>query len=129
MVVSMRPYPPEAIEQVRDLTRPFIRTHGEPIAWGPEGAAALGIDDPTGQRPDFGDASEIRDGEVPVFWGYAPYACPASLCTRADALRFVRRCGVTPQLSVMDSKIPEIVCGHSPGHMLVLDIRDEDVCE
>ncbi|GAA5962139.1 hypothetical protein JCM8115_006603 [Rhodotorula mucilaginosa] len=107
MVVSMRPYPPEAIEQVRDLTRPFIRTHGEPIAWGAEGAAALGIDDPEGKNPDFGDASEIREGEVPVYWG----------------------CGVTPQLSVMDSKIPEIVCGHSPGHMLLLDIRDEDVCQ
>lgn len=69
MVVSMRPYPPEAIEQVRDLTRPFIRTHGEPIAWGAEGAAALGIDDPEGKNPDFGDASEIREGEVPVYWG------------------------------------------------------------
>lgn len=69
MVVSMRPYPPDAIEQVRDLTRPFIATHGEPIAWGAEGAAALGINDPTGQNPDFGDPSEIREGEVPVYWG------------------------------------------------------------
>lgn len=51
-------------------------------------------------------------------------------CARADRESYLGfRCGVTPQLSVMDSKIPEIVCGHSPGHMLLLDIRDEDVCQ
>jgi uncharacterized protein YcsI (UPF0317 family) len=33
MVVSMRPYRPEVIQQVRATTRPYGRTHGEPIAW------------------------------------------------------------------------------------------------
>ncbi|BGP34888.1 hypothetical protein JCM10296v2_006712 [Rhodotorula toruloides] len=107
MVVSMRPYPPSAIETVRDLTRPFIRAHGEPVAWGPQGAAALGIDDPTGLNPDFGEASEVREGEVPVYWA----------------------CGVTPQSVVRASKIEGVVLGHAPGHMLVLDMRDEDVCK
>jgi len=32
-VVSMRPYKPEDVERVRDITRPFLETHGEPIAW------------------------------------------------------------------------------------------------
>lgn len=68
----MRPYPPSVIERVRDLTRPFVRAHGEPVAWGAAGAAALGIDDPKGQRPDFGGVSEVHDGEVPVYWGASP---------------------------------------------------------
>jgi uncharacterized protein YcsI (UPF0317 family) len=33
-VVSMRPYKPEDVERVRDITRPYLETHGEPIAWG-----------------------------------------------------------------------------------------------
>jgi len=68
MVVSMRPYLPSQVELARDLTRPFVRAHGEPVAWGAEGAASLGIDDPLGERPDFGEASEVREGEVPVYW-------------------------------------------------------------
>lgn len=32
-VVSMRPYKVEDIERVRDTTRPYLETHGEPIAW------------------------------------------------------------------------------------------------
>ncbi|GAA6008092.1 hypothetical protein JCM11491_001879 [Sporobolomyces phaffii] len=105
-VVSMRPYPRESLELVRATTRPFVLAHGEPVAWGPEGARSLGIEDVDGTRPDYGDPSEIRDGEIAVYWG----------------------CGVTPQLAVQDSKLPEIVMGHSPGHMLICDMRDEDVC-
>lgn len=88
MVVSMRPYPPSAIETVRDLTRPFIRAHGEPVAWGPEGAAALGVDDPTGANPDFGEASEVREGEVPVYWvrTLSQPPCSARLTSRLTRL-------------------------------------------
>lgn len=32
-MVSMRPYKPEDIERVRAITRPYLETHGEPIAW------------------------------------------------------------------------------------------------
>ena len=106
MVVSMRPYPAALLERVRAITRPFVRAHGEPVAWGVEGARALGLTDLDGTKPDFGDPSEIREGEVAVYWG----------------------CGVTPQLSVMDSKIPGLVLGHAPGHMLVLDMLNKDVC-
>jgi uncharacterized protein YcsI (UPF0317 family) len=65
-VVSMRPYLPRDVERVRSVTRPFGRCHGEPIAWGWEAVRELGIMDLG--RPEFGDAVEVRDGEVPVFW-------------------------------------------------------------
>ncbi|KAK0453994.1 uncharacterized protein EV420DRAFT_1696443 [Desarmillaria tabescens] len=106
MVVSMRPYRLADLERVRDITRPFVKTHGEPVAWGPEGAKSLGITDLDGTNPDFGDPTVIKDGEIAVYFG----------------------CGVTPQLSVMDSGIAGEVVGHTPGRMLMLDIKDEDVC-
>lgn len=64
MVVSMRPMKPaDAIRAVQITTRmPFV--HGAPIHIGaPE---AIGIHDI--DKPDFGEPSEIRPGEVPVFW-------------------------------------------------------------
>ena len=65
-VVSMRPYLPEDIERVREVTRPFLQTHGEPIGWGWEGMKELGIKDIG--KPDFGDVTRFKEGEVPVFW-------------------------------------------------------------
>ncbi|MEN2452658.1 DUF1445 domain-containing protein, partial [Bacillus sp. JR_15] len=44
----------------------------------------------------------IKKGEVPVFWA----------------------CGVTPQAVAMHAR-PELMITHSPGHMLVTDVRDE----
>ena len=52
-------------------------------------------------KPDFGDKVTINEGEVPVFWA----------------------CGVTPQSVIMNVK-PEIVITHSPGHMLITDIKN-----
>ncbi|KAK0435179.1 hypothetical protein EV421DRAFT_2022673 [Armillaria borealis] len=92
MVVSMRSY------RLADLERP--------VAWGLDGAKSLGITDLDGTNPDFGDPTEIQDGEVAVYFG----------------------CGLTPQLSVMDRGISGEVVGHTPGRMLMLDIKDEDVC-
>jgi uncharacterized protein YcsI (UPF0317 family) len=112
-VVSMRPYRPSEIERVRDVTRPFVQTHGEPIAWGWEAAKQLGIGDIS--RPQWGDVVLELDGEtvfteedeefVPVFWG----------------------CGVTPQNAVVMAGLEGTVMGHAPGHMIVLDVREEDV--
>ena len=104
-VVSMRPYFPKDIEKVRDVTRPFVKTHGEPIAWGWDAADELGIKDI--KKPDFGDKIDFKDGEVPVLWG----------------------CGVTPQVAVMAiaEKIPGKVMAHKPGHMLMLDITEEEL--
>ncbi|KAG9681001.1 hypothetical protein KCU95_g15058, partial [Aureobasidium melanogenum] len=111
-VVSMRPYKRSDIERVRDITRPFVTTHGEPIAWGWDGMKSLGIPDIS--RPDWGDVPLEMDGQpldssnddvVPVFWG----------------------CGVTPQEAVMRAGLKGIVLGHAPGHMILLDVKDEDV--
>ncbi|KAI4723449.1 hypothetical protein E4T48_00094 [Aureobasidium sp. EXF-10727] len=111
-VVSMRPYKRSDIEQVRDITRPFVTTHGEPIAWGWDGMKDLGISDIS--KPDWGDAPLELDGQpldptnddvVPVFWG----------------------CGVTPQEAVMRAGLEGTVLGHAPGHMILLDVKDEDV--
>jgi len=49
-------------------------------------------------RPDYGDAVEVHDGEVPVFWA----------------------CGVTPQ-AVAQTCRPELMITHAPGHMFVTD--------
>jgi len=105
MVVSMRPYRPEDIERVREITRPYVKTHGEPVAWGWNALDELGIRDVN--KPDFGPVTEFRDGEVPVFWG----------------------CGVTPQVAVMAAaeKIPGKVMSHKPGSMLVLDITEDQL--
>jgi uncharacterized protein YcsI (UPF0317 family) len=65
-IVSMRPYKPEDVERVRDVTRPFEGMHGEPIAWGWDAVRDLGIEDI--ERPEFGEGVEVREGEVPVFW-------------------------------------------------------------
>lgn len=113
-VVSMRPYPAAALERVRDVTRPYVATHGEPLAWGWDAVVRLGIADVN--APDWGDAPLTADGQalragdeenVPVFWG----------------------CGVTPQEAVMSARLPGTVMAHAPGHMIVLDVKDGDVME
>lgn len=113
-VVSMRPYPRAAIEVVRKVTRPYVATHGEPVAWGWEALGRLGIRDVS--VPDWGETPVTEEGgplvvgdeeNVPVFWG----------------------CGVTPQEAVMRAggALEGVVMGHAPGHMVVLDVKDSDV--
>lgn len=113
-VVSMRPYRAADVEQVRDITRRFVATHGEPIAWGWDAVRKLGIKDIA--SPEWGDAPLLLDGSgspfvegegdyVPVFWG----------------------CGVTPQEAVMRAGLKGTVMAHAPGHMIVLDVKDCDV--
>ncbi len=100
MVVSMRPMrPDQAVEAVRVCSR-FPQAHGAPVHRGDP--SAIGIRDLA--RPDFGDAVEIRPGEVPVFWA----------------------CGVTPQSVVMEVR-PPLAITHKPGHMFVTDLKDEDL--
>ena len=106
-VVSMRPYRAQDVDRVRAVTRPFVASHGEPIAWGWAAVAELGIADLA--APDYGDPVEIRAdlGEVPVFWG----------------------CGVTPQAAVVaagDALGDGFVMAHAPGHMLVLDATEAE---
>lgn len=97
MVVSMRPIPANQIAEAVKITARMPSVHGAPVHIGhPE---SLGIHDIN--QPDFGDASRIEQGEIPVFWA----------------------CGVTPQAAIMNSKIPFAI-SHAPGHMLITDIPD-----
>ena len=100
MVVSMRPIPHDQVVRAVTVTAAMPKVHGSPIHIGDP--AAIGIKDI--MKPDFGDAVEIKEGEVPVFWP----------------------CGVTPQSVVMNVK-PPFVITHSPGHMLVTDLKNTDL--
>ena len=100
LVVSMRPIPPALIPQAIQATARFPSAHGGPVQVGDP--LSLGIRDLA--RPDFGDPVIIRAAEVPVFWA----------------------CGVTPQAVAMQAK-PPLMITHSPGHMFVTDLRDEDL--
>jgi uncharacterized protein YcsI (UPF0317 family) len=102
LVVSMRPYRPEQIERAKEITASYPRMHGAPVHIGDP--AAVGIRDLS--NPDFGDAVTIHPGEVPVFWA----------------------CGVTPQVALENARC-ELAITHSPGHMFVTDLRDEDFFE
>jgi uncharacterized protein YcsI (UPF0317 family) len=100
MVVSMRPLTPtQAITATRICAR-FPRAHGTPVHFGDP--AAIGIADI--HHPDFGDAVEVRPGEVPVFWA----------------------CGVTPQAVAMAARPPFLIT-HKPGCMFVTDLRDTEL--
>ncbi|MFB4203967.1 putative hydro-lyase [wastewater metagenome] len=100
MVVSMRPLAPaHAIRAVQICTR-YPQVHGAPLHLGDP--AAIGIDDLA--RPDYGEAVTVADGELPVFWA----------------------CGVTPQRALERAGLPFAIT-HSPGHMLVTDIRDHEL--
>lgn len=107
VVVSMRAYKKRDVEEVRRITRSFRRQHGEPVAWGWDGARMLGIEEKVRKGlVDFGEWVEIDEdvGEVPVFWG----------------------CGVTPQVAVMESGIEGVVISHVPGCMFVTDVPVEE---
>jgi len=95
LVVSMRPLAPADAIRAIQVTSRFPSVHGAPVHLGDP--AAIGIVDLA--RPDYGDAVEIRPGEIPVFWA----------------------CGVTPQ-SVVAAVRPEFCVTHAPGHMLVTDL-------
>ena len=97
MVMSMRPIPAGLVADAVRITSRYPAVHGAPVHVGEPGL--IGIDDLS--APDFGDAVDIPDGWVPVFWA----------------------CGVTPQSIVMHSK-PELAICHSPGKMLITDARD-----
>ncbi|KAL5327285.1 hypothetical protein ACEPPN_004979 [Leptodophora sp. 'Broadleaf-Isolate-01'] len=112
-VVSMRPYKKRDIDAIRAITRRYLPTHGECVAWGWEAVEKLGIENV--DVPQWGDAPLTMDGRplsevvgdeenVPLFWG----------------------CGVTPQEAVMRASLEGVVMAHAPGHMLVLDCLEDE---
>ncbi len=100
MVVSMRPFKArDAIRAVQICTR-FPQVHGAPIHLGDP--ALIGIESLA--RPDYGDAVTVVQDELPVFWA----------------------CGVTPQVALETAR-PPFAITHSPGHMLVSDLRNSQL--
>ncbi|QNE89054.1 putative hydro-lyase [Corynebacterium incognita] len=98
-VVSMRPIRADRVADAVRISSRYPAVHGAPLHVGdPE---AIGITDLS--RPDFGDAVEIPEGTIPVFWA----------------------CGVTPQAVVMNSR-PSLALTHAPGKMLITDARDAE---
>ena len=100
MTVSMRPMTPGQAIRATEVCARFPRAHGAPVHLGDP--QALGIADLA--RPDFGDAVDVRAGEIPVFWA----------------------CGVTPQTVAMEVR-PPLLLTHKPGHMFVTDLRDAEL--
>jgi len=100
MVVSMRPFrAADAIRAIQICTR-FPAVHGAPVHLG--NPQLIGIDDLA--RPDYGDAVSVKDGELPLFWA----------------------CGVTPQVA-LEAARPPFAITHSPGCMLVTDLRNSQL--
>ena len=114
-VVSMRPFPRRDIERVRAITRAYLPAHGEPLAWGWDALARLGIADI--DVPQWGDAPLTEDGRQPL----------GSLAGDADNVPVFWGCGVTPQEAIMKAPLEGTILAHAPGHMLVLDCREDDV--
>jgi uncharacterized protein YcsI (UPF0317 family) len=101
MVVSHRWIPQDKVVRAVQATSRFPDTHGAPVHIGDP--AAIGISDIS--TPDLGEVWEpASPDDVPVFWA----------------------CGVTPQTVAMASK-PELMITHSPGHMFITDLIDEDL--
>jgi uncharacterized protein YcsI (UPF0317 family) len=100
MVVSMRPIPAAQVAKAVQVSGRYPSVHGAPVHIGsPE---TLGVKDI--QKPDFGDITVFKPGEVPVFWA----------------------CGVTPQTVAMTVK-PELMISHCPGHMFLTDVPNESL--
>jgi uncharacterized protein YcsI (UPF0317 family) len=97
MVVSMRPLKAAAVVRAIQVTSRFPGVHGAPVHVGDP--ALIGIKDL--QCPDYGDAVEVQDGEIPVFWA----------------------CGVTPQAAIVRAK-PAFCITHAPGAMLITDLKN-----
>ena len=100
MVVSMRPIHKDNLVRAVQVTSRFPATHGAPIHIG--NPSEIGIKNIN--HPDFGEKSEIKKDEIPVFWA----------------------CGVTPQAVALNSK-PSTMITHSPGYMFITNERDESI--
>ena len=70
----MRMYRASDVDRVRDITRPYVTTHGEPVAWGWEGMRAIGIRDVNAY--DWGEAPRDCDG-LPISQSEELGACIA----------------------------------------------------
>ena len=100
LAVSMRPVPASLVATATSVTARYPASHGAPVHAG--NPAVLGVTDLS--RPDFGDPVRAEADDVPVFWA----------------------CGVTSQVVLLAAQLPFAVT-HSPGHMLITDVPDNDL--
>ncbi len=99
-VVSMRPVKRKLVPLAVSITEKMDYAHGAPVQLGnPEEIGIFDI-----EHPDYGDPLDIAADEIPVFWA----------------------CGVTAQAAAQQTR-PEIMISHSPGYMLITDIRISDL--
>jgi uncharacterized protein YcsI (UPF0317 family) len=82
------------------VTSRFPDVHGAPVHLG--NPSLIGIHDLN--APDYGDAVEIMDDEIPVFWA----------------------CGVTPQAALLQAR-PDFCITHAPGAMLITDLLNKQL--
>ncbi len=99
LVVSMRPVPRPKVDTVMELCRNYPFAHGPPIHVGHPGD--IGVSNLN--RPDWGDAVEVRERETAAFWA----------------------CGVTTQAALENARLP-IAITHRPGAMLITDIPEQE---
>ena len=100
LVVSMRPIPVHQVVKAIQVTSRFPGVHGAPVHLGDP--IKIGIKNIN--RPDFGEPSTIKTGEVPVFWA----------------------CGVTPQAVAIEASL-EFMITHTPGYMFITDMHEENL--
>ena len=100
MVVSMRPFSATAAIRAAEITARFTKVHGAPVHTG--SPHLIGIHDLS--KPDYGDAVDVHEDEVPVFWA----------------------CGVTPQAAITQAK-PDFCITHAPGAMLITDLLNHQL--
>jgi uncharacterized protein YcsI (UPF0317 family) len=96
LVVSMRAIRNLDLERTIAVTAAHPQSHGAPVHVGDP--AVIGVDL---SRPIDGlGLTDIREGEVPVFWS----------------------CGVTMERAIASAAVPFAIT-HAPGHMLITDIH------
>ena len=100
MVVSMRPMKAAAAIRAVHVTSRFPNVHGAPVHLG--NPALIGIADLN--APDYGDAVEVMDDEIPVFWA----------------------CGVTPQAALVQARLAFCIT-HAPGAMLITGLLNQQL--
>lgn len=97
LVVSMRPIPAELVATAVQVSAGVPLAHGAPVHVGhPE---RIGVQDLA--APDYGEATDLHEGDLPVFWP----------------------CGVTPQAVLEESRPPWAIT-HAPGHMFITDVEE-----
>jgi uncharacterized protein YcsI (UPF0317 family) len=101
MVVSMRSFPKDRVDEVVRITSKFPSVHGGPVHVGDPND--IGIKNL--YQPNWGETPDILPADhVPMFWA----------------------CGVTPQVVIQKAK-PSLCITHSPGCMLITDLLNKDL--